>query len=98
MIASIPTRFPLSEVSVPRAEIVGDDGEVAHLKKPAYHKSPEGIPSLVFTDFGADLHERLTRVGFDVRMRRPNLQLQRAVCDLVVVGYRHSGGPADRVR
>ncbi|MEZ5167461.1 MAG: methyltransferase domain-containing protein [Acidimicrobiales bacterium] len=86
MIHSIPSRFPLPDASLARAEMI--DGEVVHHAKPRYHKSPEGRPALVFTRFGADLPGRLRRIGFDVGMRRPHLQVHTARRNLVLVGRR----------
>jgi SAM-dependent methyltransferase len=53
--------------SVSRAYI--KDGKINHILPPVYHE--DGLRSkgsLVFTDFGADLKEKLTKIGFKVEI------------------------------
>jgi len=50
---SIPTDWPLPEATQACVEIV--DGVEHHLKPARYHKSGDGTPCIVYTDFGADL-------------------------------------------
>ena len=89
MVHSIPTTFPLPSSSAVRAEVV--DGVVVHRQEARYHKSPEGIPALVFTDFGADLRGRLSAAGFDAVVRRPHLQVAHARRNAVLVARRVDG-------
>jgi SAM-dependent methyltransferase len=60
---SIPVRWPLRPATVPRVDTSGDDD--VHLLEPAYHRS-----HLVYNDFGADLLDRLTEIGFDTEVVR----------------------------
>lgn len=89
MVHSIPGRHPLAAESVRRAE-VGGDGRIVHHEPARYHRSPEGDPALVFTDFGADVRPRVGALGFDVTIRRPHLQVGRAWRNLVLVGRKVS--------
>ena len=86
MIHSIPTRYPLQETTTVRAELV--DGEIRHHRKEQYHKSPEGVPALVFSDLGADLKPRLDAIGLETSLRRPHLQIDGARRNLVLVARR----------
>jgi SAM-dependent methyltransferase len=65
--------LPASRTRAQRAS----DGTIEHVHPPAYHLDPiRESGALVFTDFGADLSERLRAAGFDVRLherRRPDL-------------------------
>lgn len=60
---TVPLTWPLPSTTVDRVDTSGD--EDVFLLKPQYHGSPadpEG--SLVYTDFGMDLPERLRELGF----------------------------------
>ena len=60
---TVPFQWPLPSTSVHRVDTSGPDD--VHLLPPAYHGSPvdpEG--SLVYTDFGLDLPEKLREIGF----------------------------------
>ena len=86
MIHSIPSRFPFPDATIARAEM--DDGKVVHHLAAQYHKSPEGVPALVFTDFGADVCERLASLGFEAVVRRPHLPVAEARRNAVIVARR----------
>ncbi len=77
--------------SVRRAELV--DGVVVHHREPEHHRSPEGDPALVFTDFGADVVDQLSSVGFVATLRRPHRFLAVARQHFVVVAEK-PGVPA----
>ncbi|MGI4746040.1 MAG: glycosyltransferase [Janthinobacterium lividum] len=54
-------------LSLTRAVI--ENGALHHIEPPAYHGDPRRAEgALVFSEFGADLVGRLTRIGFHVRM------------------------------
>lgn len=86
MIHSIPTSFPLPPTTFARATL--DNGRLVHHADERYHKSPEGVPALVFTDFGADVRSRLRRLGFDAVVRRPHLPVAHARRNAVIVARR----------
>ncbi|MEJ8566360.1 class I SAM-dependent methyltransferase [Elongatibacter sediminis] len=83
---SIPIGWPPPETSIRRATIT--DGKLEHHLPAAYHESPGGSPSLVFTDFGSDLLDHLEEAGFQARQCRPNIGLQHAFIDSVFVATR----------
>jgi SAM-dependent methyltransferase len=58
---SIPTDWPLPEVSEARVRVV--DGVEEHIKPARYHTSGDGTPCIVYTDFGADLIDILDAEG-----------------------------------
>ena len=58
---SIPTDWPLPEVSEARVRVV--DGVEEHIKPARYHTSGDGTPCIVYTDFGADLIDILDVEG-----------------------------------
>lgn len=63
---TVPVVFDRPE-SLIRATI--EDGVIRHIEPPAYHGDPRRAEgALVFSEFGADLADRLTRIGFHVLM------------------------------
>lgn len=66
---SIPCRWPLPAASVVRARLTSTG--IEHLTEPAFHRSPEGEPALVFTDFGADIVQMAADAGLSGRIVRP---------------------------
>lgn len=58
---SVPTDWPLPEATEARVEIV--EGVEHHLKPARYHKSGDGTPCIVYTDFGADLVDIIDTQG-----------------------------------
>jgi SAM-dependent methyltransferase len=58
---SIPTDWPLPETSEARVRVV--DGVEEHIKPARYHKSGDGTPCIVYTDFGADLIDIIDAEG-----------------------------------
>ncbi len=84
-IFSIPDRV-LRLRSHQRAEVV--DGEIVNLDEPQFHKSPEGEPALVFTNFGRDLVDWMEHLGFVASIRRPHRPIQAARVNLVVVAVK----------
>lgn len=65
---SIPTQVPLPPRSVARVDATGQAD--VHLRAPVYHGSGDGGRSLVYTDFGADILERLAGIGLATRVAR----------------------------
>ena len=60
---TVPFEWPLRGTSVSRVDTSGADD--VHVLPPVYHGSPvEAEGSLVYTDFGLDLPDRLRDVGF----------------------------------
>jgi SAM-dependent methyltransferase len=72
---SIPMYVPIREKSISRARIV--DGSIEHLVEPRYHRSGTGTPSLVFTDFGADLLAMHRRAGLRARFQSSHQLIER---------------------
>ena len=62
-IFTIPIRYPFTDESITRATLNRKTGKVAHILDPIYHRSGELEDSLVFTDFGSDLFEKLKSIG-----------------------------------
>ncbi|MFW2828524.1 polysaccharide pyruvyl transferase family protein [Sphingomonas sp. ID0503] len=75
-IFSIPTRWPIDAVSVDRVRIVDD--AIEHLLPPRYHRAGDGSPSLVITDFGSDIVDRLAAIGFHTQIQRHSLSIDTA--------------------
>jgi SAM-dependent methyltransferase len=67
-IFSIPTDMPLPNTSVTRARI-GEQG-IEHLLPAVYHSAGDNAPSLVFTDFGADILDDLSQMGLSTQIVR----------------------------
>jgi SAM-dependent methyltransferase len=67
---SIPTAWPFPEKSVTRIRI--EDDEIQHILPPRYHRAGDGSPSLVITDFGADIIANLDALGLKTQVQRLN--------------------------
>ena len=67
---SIPSQWPFPETSTSRIRIVDD--EIEHLLPARYHRAGDGSPSLVITDFGADIVERFSAFGLRTNVLRLN--------------------------
>lgn len=66
---SVPARCPMRAKSVLRVDTSGPEDV---LVLPAhYHNSPTGEKSLVYTDFGADMVDRLAEYGIPLEVARP---------------------------
>ena len=66
---SVPVRCPMRAKSIFRVDTSGPEDEFV---LPAYyHDSPTGEKSLVYTDFGADMADRLAEYGISLEMARP---------------------------
>ena len=66
---SVPARCPMRAKSVFRVDTSGQEDEFvlpAH-----YHDSPTGEKSLVYTEFGADMVDRLAEYGISLEMVHP---------------------------
>lgn len=67
-IFSIPTDWPLPDLSVVRARLQGDALEYLHPAR--YHRGGDDSQSLVVTDFGADILDQLSRMGLSTQIVR----------------------------
>lgn len=63
---TIPTQVPLPPRSLARVDTSG--AADIHLLPPAYHGSGDGGRSLVYTEFGGDLPDRLAEIGLPTRV------------------------------
>ncbi|MEL7279926.1 MAG: class I SAM-dependent methyltransferase [Pseudomonadota bacterium] len=59
---TIPVRLPLPPASITRATL-NPDVQIEHLLPERYHRSGIGGDSLVFTDFGSDIFDRVREIG-----------------------------------
>lgn len=67
-IFTVPLSWPLPEQTVARLELDGEEGD-RFVLPPVYHSSPvDPQGSLVYTDFGLDLPQRLAELGFETRV------------------------------
>lgn len=67
-IFTVPAQEPLREKTISRVDVSGE--EDVYILPPHYHGSPTGEPSLVYNDFGRDLLDLLSDVGFDADLVR----------------------------
>ena len=65
-IFSIPVHPPLPTKTQYRVDTTTN--EDIHIQKPHYHGNGAGGKSLVYTDFGADITEHLSRIGYEVSL------------------------------
>ncbi|MGQ0830568.1 MAG: methyltransferase domain-containing protein [Microthrixaceae bacterium] len=65
-IFSIPVQQPMRAAPLARVDTSGD--EDVHLLEPRYHLGPGNSQHIVYNDFGLDLVENLTAVGFDTEV------------------------------
>ena len=63
---SIPTQVPLPPRSVSRVDTSGEAD--IHLLPPVWHGSGDGGRSLVYTEFGGDLLDRLAAIGLPTQL------------------------------
>lgn len=62
-IFSIPVGHPMPRSTIERVDGSGD--EDVYLAEPRYHHGPGGSTHLVYNDFGQDLLDRLSELGFE---------------------------------
>lgn len=82
-VCTIPLAWPLPERTVERATLVA--GEVIHHKPSRFHRSGDGLPCLVCTDFGYDLLGLLAGIGYDSWFERPSMGQYPAHSDALLV-------------
>jgi SAM-dependent methyltransferase len=87
-IFSIPTDWPMPEKTVERARLT--QGRIEHLLEPRYHRGGDGNPSLVVTDWGADLLDRLRDLGMNATAVRRSAPLDPAYRNATFVTLRMS--------
>jgi SAM-dependent methyltransferase len=75
-IFSIPTAWPLPDRGTSRVEIIDD--EIHNVLTPRYHRAGDGAPSLVITDFGANIIDLLSRFGMKTQIVRRSLPIDAA--------------------
>ena len=68
-IFSIPLQYPMRRHTVFRVDTSGP--EDVYVLPAHYHGAPGGNMSLVYTDFGADMIERMAEDGINLNMERP---------------------------
>ena len=76
LVFSIPTEWPLPDEGVTRARIAG--GHLEHIHPERYHRAGDGSPSLVVTDFGANIIDELRKYGLKTQIIRRSLPLDEA--------------------
>ena len=65
-IFSIPVHLPMPDKTKFRVDTSSD--EDIHIETPHYHGNGMGGKSLVYTDYGADIENYLTEIGYKVIM------------------------------
>ena len=68
-IFSIPLQWPMRRRTVSRVDTSGPKDE--YVLPAHYHGARGGSKSLVYTDFGADMVDRMAEDGIDLHMERP---------------------------
>lgn len=63
---SIPVQEPMPSTTVERVDTSGD--EDVYVLEPRYHYGPNNTLHIVYNDFGRDLVERLSALGFDTEV------------------------------
>lgn len=85
-IFTIPLTWPISESTVKRA--TETRGSVEHHLPPRFQRGGNDIPSLVCTEFGLDLLDLLTELGYKAWFSRPSMAEHPQYRDAVVVAQR----------
>lgn len=67
-IFTVPIEHPMPRGTTPRVDVSG--AEDVHILPPAYHGSPHGQRHLVYNDFGEDVVDLLSEVGFVTTVER----------------------------
>lgn len=83
---SIPTSWPLPDTSVSRVRVVDDD--IEHALPARFHTAGDGSPSLVVTDFGADLVSDLRSFNLATQIVRRSLPMDIAYQNATFVSRR----------
>lgn len=84
-IFSIPVMLPMRDKCQARVDTSG--AQDVHILDPVYHGDGKGGRSLVYTDFGADMYERLADCGFrtfTVRSDHTDKERQRVIAFICV--------------
>lgn len=85
-IFTIPLDWPLPDSTVKRATML--QGQIMHLQEPRFHSGGDNTPSLVCTDFGRDILDLLTSLGYNAWFSRPSISEHPLYRDAVVVTQR----------
>jgi SAM-dependent methyltransferase len=82
-IFTVPLQRPIPPKTIRRVD--SSSGQDVHLLPPRYHGDGQGGKSLVYTDFGLDIVDMLTSVGFDATLASPNTPsaIANSVCTVV---------------
>jgi SAM-dependent methyltransferase len=77
-VMSIPVDHPMRPRSSPRVDTTTDQD--VHLQEPVYHGSPrDPRGSLVYTDFGADVPDRLVDMGYEASVHHGHHRIKTFV-------------------
>ncbi len=85
-IFSIPNRWPIDNNSLERAKIV--DGTLEYILEPRYHRAGDGSPSLVITEFGSDIVEKLAVLNYSTQIVRESMAIYPAYQNATFVARR----------
>lgn len=77
-IFTIPIRIPFRPTSVVRASLDTKTGTITHHLPEVYHNAGDGSDTLVFTDFGQDIFERLRKLGLYLYFQQPSTLSQHS--------------------
>ena len=74
---TVPVQHPMPSKTVERVDTSGEKDVI--LMEPRYHSAPSlnksgSLRSLVYTDFGKDLVDRLQDIGYEVELLQPQIQ------------------------
>lgn len=86
-IFTIPLNWPLPNTTVKRA-VKTAKGRIDHLHPPHFHVGGDDAPSLVCTEFGRDILDLLTGLGYNAWFARPSISEHPHYRDAVVVAQR----------
>jgi SAM-dependent methyltransferase len=84
---TVPLQEPIPDKTVTRVDVSGE--EEVHLLPECYHGNGKGGRSLVYNDFGRDIVEMLTAVGFSAFLRRANTASTEANRAYTVIARRY---------
>jgi SAM-dependent methyltransferase len=85
-IFTTPLSWPIPKSTVKRAS--ESDGRIDHHLPPRFHVGGDNTPSLVCTDFGSDLLDLLSGLGYNASFTRPSVAEHPHYRDAVIVTQR----------
>lgn len=80
---TIPNDYPFPDRTVPRVRVV--DGAEVHVRPARFHNAGDGSPSLVYTDYGADLTDMISGLGGRLSVVRRSLVQEPAYANATFV-------------